>query len=131
LQEWWKKGEEMHKIEHIDQKIFSRFSSPIGGVDYGSEGKIIAEIQTGKNLFKRLVWFKGYSSASSGVRGFGQDYSPSRLSFIEEDGLTIHVITEGGRLSKSRVKDHSKEIEKLAGNQITDLIDIKKTLIVI
>lgn len=121
----------MQKFEHTDQKTFPRFSSPVGGVDYGSEGKILAEIQTGKNLFKRFVWFKGYSSASSGVRGFGQDYSPSRLSFIEEDGLTIHVITEGGRLSKSRIKDHSKEIDKLAGSRLTDLIDIKKTLIVI
>ena len=46
----------------------------IGGVDFGSKGKVLVRKD---DLV--LVWFYDYRTTPFGVRGFGQEYCPARL----------------------------------------------------
>lgn len=116
-----------------DQRIEPRRTQPFGGVDHGSKGKILAEIREGNEIQYRLVWFKGYKTATCGIRGFGHEYVPASLRIIDRIGMTVpgSDLLEGGRLTSARLDACASKIDQTIGIEISCLLEREKTLIIV
>lgn len=123
--------EAMEHHWHEDRQIQSRHTGRFGGVDHGSKGIILAEVREGNQTVMRLVWFEGTMRPAAGVRGFGHVYSPAHLTIIDGRGYWLASIFDEGRITKSRLMDHARDIDAKLGNGATALIDPKRTLIII
>ena len=106
-------------------------TSPIGGIDHGSDGVILAEIRKEGKTSRKLVWFKGYETAATGIRGMGRIYCPATLNIIDHTGQSIARIFEGGRLSRSRIVEHGSEIDQKLVKGCAKLLDPRWTLIIV
>lgn len=114
-----------------EQRPEPRRTRPFGGIDHGSQGTVLVELRRGNEVSMRLVWFKGHMTASAGVRGFGHHYSPATLRVIGRIGLTDATLLEGGRLSRSRMKEKKAEIDGLFGEGVVEAIEIGRTLTIV
>ncbi len=108
-----------------------RRTSPIGGVDHGSSGRILAEIRSGNDVERRLIWFKGCMVASAGVRGFGHYYSPAHLTIVSGRGYFIAHIAKGGRLNQARLLGLAREIDAGMELVMTKALRIGRTLVTV
>lgn len=111
---------------------FPRHSRPAGGIDYGSTGRCLVEIRDAQGaVIRRLVWFPGFTTAATGVRGYGRRYVPSRLDDLPADkvlGTTIH--DGGGRLARPLLDAIGDEIDKRYGAGVTRAIKPRSTLVI-
>ena len=114
-----------------DRAIQPRYSRPIGGVDLGSQGVVLAEVRLGNKVHKRLVWLKGGTRADCGVRGSGQDSFPTSLCVIQGNGISVCDIFREGRISKKRLLEHRDKIDNAMDCPVTDKINPAKTLYVV
>ena len=117
---------------HVAQTIIPRHTRPMGGVDHGSSGRCLVEVQDGDGrMVRRLIWFLGFTTASEGVRGYGRKYVPARLDVHEAGhvlGTTIH--NDGGRLSRPLLDKLRPQIDGRFGKGTTDAIKVGSTLVV-
>lgn len=114
-----------------DRIIQPRLTGGLGGVDNGACGSVIIELRRGNHIHRRLVWIGG-STASNGVRGFGRSYHEASLKISDGKGYaTAYPDLQGGRLTRARLETQRDIIDSEFGAGATDLIDIKRTLIIV
>jgi len=114
-----------------DRIVQPRLTGGPGGIDHGAPGHVLAELRRGNRVHRRLVWIGG-SSASEGVRGFGRRYHPASLSLSGEHGYAAaYPDLRGGRLTRARLAGQRAVIDAEFGQGVTDLIDPRRTLILV
>lgn len=115
-----------------DQHEEPRYTSPMGGgVDHGSTGRIIAEVRRGNAMHRRLIWFRGYKTASCGVRGFGHVYMQASLRVTDRIGMNVRTIVEGGRLSQTLLDANAGAIGTLLETDVAGMLRLDRTLIIV
>lgn len=115
------------RFREEDLRVEPRFT---GGVDHGSEGRVLAERIDGNLPGLRLVWLKATRTAACGIRGFGQVPVPARLRIVRHWGFTEANLFEGGRLSLSRIAGVAERIDAAFGAGTTARLKLDRTLVV-
>lgn len=108
----------------MKQTVLPRHSSPFGGIDYGGRRRLIAATPD-KSVM--LFVIEGYRSAVCGIRGFGREYHPARLSLVTP-GDTLSTTLTTGRISKATLVRYREEINEAFGVQVALDLDPRKTL---
>lgn len=119
------------KFELVDQIVLPRYGGRNGGIDLGANRRVLVMKKDSSVL---LYIRAGYSSAQSGVRGFGREYNPALLQLqTPNDSSSSFYLGVGlaeGRISKPRLLEHVDKIEEAF--QMKDFlqhIDMKQTLV--
>lgn len=119
------------KFELVDQIVLPRYGGRNGGIDFGANRRVLAMKKDSSVL---LYIRAGYSSAQSGVRGFGREYNPALLQLqTPNDSSSSFYLGVGlaeGRISKPRLLEHVDKIEEAFGMKgFLQHIDMKRTLV--